>query len=242
MTWIFKLALLLVAFLYATVGHGGASGYLAVFALAGLSPPELRASALLLNLFVSALSFLAYRSERYFNGRIFFTLMASSVPAAYIGAWFQLPAAIYQWILGAFLLFAFLKVSGVLGHEEKASVPMPMWAGLITGALIGFFSGLIGIGGGIILSPLLIIFSWADMKTTAGISAAFIFVNSAAGLAGLWQSGHLALNPELPVWIVLVVIGGLAGSLMGSRMLSEKQVRLALSVVLLMASVKLLIL
>ncbi len=242
MTLLFKPALLLVAFLYATVGHGGASGYLAVFALAGLPPGELRASALILNLFVSALSFIAYRSRRHFNTRIFLILMLSSVPAAYVGGLLHLPGELYRIILGAFLLFAFLKVSGLAGTKAKRPARMPVWAGILTGLLIGFFSGLIGIGGGIILSPLLIIFAWADMKTTAGISAAFIFVNSAAGLAGLFHSGQLHLGHELPVWIALVLAGGLAGSLLGSRVMSEKSVRRALALVLAMASFKLLFL
>lgn len=242
MTLLLKLALLLVAFLYATVGHGGASGYLAVFALAGLPPDELRASALILNLFVSALSFISYRSRRHFNTRIFLILMLSSAPAAYAGGLFHLPGQVYKIILGAFLLFAFLKVSGLAGTKEKAPARMPVWAGILMGLLIGFFSGLIGIGGGIILSPLLIIFAWADMKTTAGISAAFIFVNSAAGLAGLFRSGQLHLAHEFPVWIGLVLVGGLAGSLLGSRVMSEKSVRRALALVLAMASFKLLFL
>ncbi len=242
MTLLFKLALLLVAFLYATVGHGGASGYLAVFALAGLPPGELRASALILNLFVSALSFISYRSRRHFDTRIFLILMFSSAPAAYLGGLFHLPGQLYKIILGAFLLFAFLKVSGLLGIRKKEMARMPVWAGIGMGLLIGFFSGLIGIGGGIILSPLLIIFAWADMKTTAGISAAFIFVNSAAALAGLFHSGQLQLDHELPVWIGLVLAGGLAGSLLGSRVLSEKSVRRALALVLALASFKLLFL
>lgn len=242
MTLLFKLALLLVAFLYATVGHGGASGYLAVFALASLPPGELRASALILNLFVSALSFISYRSRSHFDHRIFTILILSSVPAAYAGGLFHLPGQLYKFILGTFLLFAFLKVSGLLASRPKEISRMPVWAGILMGLLIGFFSGLIGIGGGIILSPLLILFAWADMKTTAGISAAFIFINSAAGLAGLFHSGQMQLDPELPVWIGLVLVGGLAGSILGSRVLSEKGVRKVLALVLALASFKLLFL
>ena len=243
MSWIFQLALMVAAVLYATVGHGGASSYLAIFALSGeVSPQEMRASALVLNLIVSAISFIGFRTKNHFDRRTFGLLIITSIPAAFLGGLVQLPGNIYQIILGIFLLIAALKITGIFGRKKANEKEMSLYGGLITGAILGFISGVIGIGGGIILSPLLLLFGWALMKTTAGVSAAFIFVNSAAGLAGLFTSNQLFLHPELPWWALFVLTGGVVGSYTGSRYLSGRQVQWILAAVLLTASVKLLLL
>ncbi len=242
MSWIFQLLLLLAAMLYATVGHGGASSYLAIFALSGdISPTEMRASALALNLVVSAISFIGYRMRKHFDRRTFVLLIITSAPAAFLGGMVRLPGDVYQIILGIFLLIAALRITGIFGNKETPIKEIPLLGGLISGAILGFIAGVIGIGGGIILSPLLLILKWAPVKTTAGVSAAFIFVNSAAGLTGLFYSNQLQLHPQLPWWILLVLIGGIAGSITGSRLLSTRQVQWILAAVLVTASVKLLL-
>jgi len=242
MSLIFKVALIFVAFLYASVGHGGASGYLAVFALSGdVVPEEMRSSALVLNLFVSAMSFYGFVKYKHFNLKIFLPLILTSIPAAYLGGLMKISGSFYKIVLAIFLLFSILKVTGLIGKKETEPREMPMFLGLITGAMLGFISGLIGIGGGIILSPIILIFGWAKMKTTAGISAAFIFVNSVAGLLGQWQSEQLHVHPEIHWWILLVIAGGVLGSFSGSKLLSEKYVRWSLALVLLIAAGKLLL-
>lgn len=242
MSLIFKIALIFVAFLYASVGHGGASGYLAVFALSGdVLPEEMRSSALVLNLFVSAMSFYGFAKYKHFNLKIFLPLILTSIPAAYVGGLMKISGSYYKIILGIFLLFSVLKVTGIIGKKEAEPREMPLYLGLITGALLGLVSGLIGIGGGIILSPIILIFGWAKMKTTAGISAAFIFVNSVAGLIGQWHSDQLHVHSEIHWWILLVIAGGILGSFSGSKLLSEKFVRYSLALVLLIAAGKLLL-
>jgi len=242
MSLIFKIALIFIAFLYASVGHGGASGYLAVFALSGeVIPEEMRTSALVLNLFVSAMSFYGFARYKHFDSKIFLPLIVTSVPAAYLGGLMQISGSVYKLLLAVFLLFSVLKITGIIGKKESEDRKMPLHLGLIFGAILGFLSGLIGIGGGIILSPLILLFGWAKMKTTAGISAAFIFVNSIAGLFGQWHSNQLHVHAEIHWWILLVIGGGLLGSFSGSRWLSEKQVRWSLALVLLIAAGKLLV-
>jgi len=242
MSLIFKVALIFVAFLYASVGHGGASGYLAVFALSGdVLPEEMRSSALVLNLFVSAMSFYGFARFKHFNLKIFLPLILTSIPAAYLGGLMKISGSFYKIVLAIFLLFSILKVTGLIGKKETEPREMPVFLGLITGAMLGFISGLIGIGGGIILSPIILIFGWAKMKTTAGISAAFIFVNSVAGLIGQWHSDQLYVHPEIHWWIMLVIAGGVLGSFSGSKLLSEKYVRWSLALVLLIAAGKLLL-
>lgn len=243
MAWFFNLALIVAAILYATVGHGGASSYLAIFALSGdVTPQEMRASALVLNLCVSMMAFLNYQSRRFFDRRTFGILIITSVPAAFLGGLLSIPAESYKMLLGGFLLLVVLRMFGLFGKSEIPPRRMALPAGLICGALLGFISGIIGIGGGIMLSPLLLLLGWAPMKTTAGVSAAFIFVNSAAGLAGLYSSDQLHLHADIPWWILFVLIGGLTGSLVGSRYLSGRQVRWILATVLVVASAKLLLL
>lgn len=242
MSWLFQLLLFLAALLYATVGHGGASSYLAIFALSGsVSPQEMRASALILNLFVSLLAFLGYRQQKHFDFRTFGLLIITSVPAAFLGGLLRIPAGLYESVLGVLLLLVVLRLTGIIGKERPQLKTMPLAGGLLAGAALGFVSGVIGIGGGIILSPLILLMGWAPVKTTAGVSAAFIFVNSAAGLSGLFISDQLIIHEYIPWWIGYVIIGGLIGSILGSRMFSPIVVRYTLAIVLAIAGFKLLV-
>jgi len=240
MGWFFNILIFLAALLYATVGHGGASSYLAIFALSGrVSPEEMRASALVLNLFVSLLSFIGYRRKNHFNVRTFGLLIITSVPAAFLGGMLSIPGDLYKTILGVLLLLIVLRLTGMIGKDKPNLRTMPLAGGLVAGALLGFVSGVIGIGGGIILSPLILLLGWAPIKTTAGVSAAFIFVNSVAGLSGLFYSNQLHLHADIPWWIAIVVVGGFTGSLLGSRLFSPEYVKHALALVLTVAGVKL---
>lgn len=227
-----------VAFAYAMVGHGGASGYLALMALAGISVAVMRPSALVLNLFVSAISFTQYARSGHFRWRSFWPFALLSIPAAWLGAQVVLDPLVYKRILAVCLLFAVARMFGLLGKGSEQIRPVPLVLAAIIGAVLGFVSGMIGIGGGVLLSPVLLLFNWADVKTTAATSALFIFVNSAAGLAGAMGNGETP-GPHMLPWIGAAVIGGLLGGWIGAIKLDNLRLKQALGVVLLLASVKL---
>lgn len=230
-----------MAFLYASVGHGGASGYHAVMALFAVEAILMKSTALTLNIFVAGISFYHYWKAGFFRWKVFFPFAISSIPLAYLGGTIEIPEEIYKGILGLFLVFAVLKMLGLLGKEKAGQRKLPFALGLLFGAGLGFISGLIGIGGGIILSPLLLLFRWAKMKEAAAISALFILVNSSSGLLGIVASGNYTPVNHIRWWIFIAVIGGFIGSYMGSKKMTNKGVRYLLAAVLSLASVKLLI-
>ncbi len=233
----FILAMCLVAFLYSSVGHGGASGYLALMALFGIDAAVMKPSALILNLFVSSIAFISYYRAGYFRLRLLLPFAVTSIPAAFIGATLEIPPELYKKILGVALFIAALRILVRPGDEQerkKVSIPLA----LLAGAGIGFFSGMVGIGGGIILSPILLITRWGGMKETAAASAAFIFLNSLAGLSGHIAAG-MEVYPKIFLWIVVVIIGGTLGSWSGGFRLTAKQLRYLITGVLLIASMKL---
>ncbi|NQY06385.1 MAG: sulfite exporter TauE/SafE family protein [Flavobacteriaceae bacterium] len=235
----FLILLPIVAFFYASVGHGGASGYLALMAMFSSPIAVMKPTALILNLFVSGVAFYHYYKRRHFDKKLFLSFAISSIPLAYLGGRISVDPKIYKITLGVLLIFAVVKMLGLLGDNETKEVKKFNWSfALIIGAIIGFFSGLIGIGGGIILSPIILLLHWGKMKVAAAVSALFIWVNSLSGLLG-----QLSTNLELDfqvVWlIVLVLIGGFAGAYFGSQKLNNKKLRLVLALVLLMASIKL---
>lgn len=242
MTFDFLLILCLISALYASVGHGGASGYLALMAIYAFAPEEMKPTALMLNLIVAGVAFLQFYRKGHFNTRVFMLLAVASIPAAFIGGFIQLDPFFYKRVLGLLLILVVLRMAGILGIVENKSQRVPK-AGLalIIGGVIGILSGMIGIGGGIILSPLIILLGWASVKETAGISALFIWVNSLSGLSGHMVSGS-ALSWDLLPAIGMVLIGGLIGGYVGSFQYGNKTLKIALSLVLAMASVKLIIL
>lgn len=228
-----------MAFLYASVGHGGASGYHAVMALFAVSTVLMKSTALTLNIFVAGISFYHYAKAGYFKRRLFFPFAIGSIPMAYWGGTILIEEQIYKGILAIFLVFAVLKMLGVVGKEKRGTRPLPVLLGVFYGALLGFVSGLIGIGGGIILSPVLLLFRWAKMKEAAAVSALFIFVNSISGLIGLLSTGAYQTVPQLYYWIVIAVVGGFAGAYMGAQRMTHRGIRYLLALVLSLASLKL---
>jgi uncharacterized membrane protein YfcA len=230
--------LAMIAFLYASVGHGGASGYLAVMSLLGYSQDVMRPSALLMNLFVSAVSFAQFARAGHFRWNLFWPFAITSVPMAYLGAQITLDPLLYKRVLAVCLLFAVARLLGLFGTEpvERRTLPI-VWA-LLIGAVLGLVSGVIGIGGGILLSPLMLVFRWADARQTAAVSALFIFVNSVSGLVSALQDGQ-TLNGEMLGWTAAALAGGILGGYVGSRRLNEPRLRQVLGVVLLFAAVKL---
>jgi len=236
---IFYILLFMVAFLYSSVGHGGASGYLALMAFFSFSPEMMRPTALILNLFVSLTAFIQYYRNGHFRWKLFWPFAIASIPAAFVGGLIIMDAAWYKKILGMLLLFPVVRLGGIKFNSENTDKEQTLFASLLIGAIIGLFSGMIGIGGGIILSPAILLLHWANMKQTAAVSALFIFVNSLAGLAGIFTTGF-EYKPEIVWMIVIAFSGGLAGSYLGAKKLNHLFLKRLLAVVLLMASVKLL--
>lgn len=237
-TALFLILLATVAFAYASVGHGGASGYLALGAVMGIAGSEMKPVALILNIIVSAVAFFQYYRAGYFQWKLFWPFAITSVPASFIGALFTPDDNIYKKILGVLLLLGVLRILGLFGKgKEFTKQPSVYWP-LLAGALIGFLSGLIGIGGGIILTPLILILGWAGLKETAAVSALFILVNSVSGMIGLATKG-ISLDPVIWIWIVIAAVAGLAGSWVGSRKIGGLALKSILAITLTIACLKL---
>ncbi|MFI1773342.1 sulfite exporter TauE/SafE family protein [Thalassobellus citreus] len=236
--YLFLFILPIVSFLYSSVGHGGASGYLALMALFSFAPETMKPTALLLNLFVAGISFYYYYKEGYFNKKLFLVFAIASVPFAFLGGTIEIDASIYKKILAVLLVFAILKMLNVFGKEKDSIKDIKLWQGLIVGAIIGFFSGLIGIGGGIILTPVILLFHWGKMKEAAAVSALFIWVNSASGLIGQLSSG-VVLEKESFLLVAIALIGGFFGGYYGSKKINNKKLRYILAFVLTIACFKL---
>lgn len=233
--------ILVAALLYSSVGHGGASGYLAAMALFGLAPAVMRPTALVLNLLVAAIGTIQFARAGHFSWRLFWPFAAGSIPTAFVGGAITLPPGVYKQLLGGVLLVAafrlFLSPKTAAGEDIRR---IPIALAVLIGCTIGLLSGLTGVGGGIFLSPLLLVFRWATPKTTAAISAAFIWVNSAAGLLGRLATVHSIPSVAL-IWAVAAAAGGLAGAHYGSRRLAGLTLRRLLAVVLVVAGGKLLL-
>lgn len=237
------LAIFAVAIMYSSVGHGGASGYLAVMAFMGVMPEVTRPTALVLNLFVASISLYQFWRSGYFSWRIFWPFAVASIPMAFVGGMIHLPTQIYKIVLGVVLALAALRLAWKLSTTGEIKDP-PLWAALLIGAIIGLLSGLVGVGGGIFLTPVLLLANWSETKTAAGVSAAFILVNSVAGIFGNLTS-NVDTWGSLPagvwLWIAAAVIGGLIGSTLGAKRFNSLTLRRVLAIVLLFAAVKLII-
>ena len=231
--------LFFAALLYASVGHAGASGYLAAMAIAGVTPEVMRPTALVLNLLVGPIAFTRFSRAGHFSWDLFWPFALGSIPFAFVGGGLTLPGQWHRVLVGVVLFAAAARL--MLERTMASPNPVrrvPLVPAVVAGALIGVLSGLTGTGGGIFLSPLLLFTGWAETRQTGGVSAAFIMVNSLAALAG-----NLAvlrgIPPTLPLWALVVVAGGLLGSELGSRRVATQTFRRLLGVVLMIAAVKL---
>lgn len=238
---IFFVLVFLMAVLYSSVGHGGASGYLALMAIFSFSPEFMRPSALILNIFVSSIAFFSYYKNSHFRLNLLLPFIITSIPLAFLGGSITVNPKIYKIILGIFLLIAISRMVYRPKNQKDEIKPINKFLAYGIGIILGFFSGLIGIGGGIILSPIIILLKWGTIKETAAVSAAFILLNSMSGLVGQLSQG-IQLAPEIGYMLTSAILGGLIGSYFGSFKITDRVLKYALSVVLMFASVKLLLL
>lgn len=237
-TWGLAVAILGIAILYSTVGHGGASGYLAVMALFGVAPLVMRPTALTLNIVVSLLAVVYFARAGYFSWRLFLPFAVASIPAAAVGGALALEDPVYRWLVGAVLMVAAYQLARTAATAPEPGVKPPLvGVALPVGGALGLLAGLTGVGGGIFLSPLLLAVGWAGAKETAAVSAAFILVNSTAGLAA-----RAIVEGGLPegLWplVVAAAVGGTIGSRLGSGRFRGPTIRRLLAVVLLVAGMK----
>lgn len=235
---LFYSLLFAVAFLYASVGHGGASGYLALGAIFELGKEVIRPTALLLNLFVSLTSFIQFYRGKHFIFKIFLPLAIASVPMAFLGGRISIDTGTYKTMLGILLLIPIIRFLFFPNIPVTNIKKNNIGLSLIIGGAIGLTSGVIGIGGGILLSPLLLLLKWTDQKQTAAISALFIFVNSFAGLLGQWTKG-IEFNTNMIGYTVVAFTGGICGAYFGAMKFNQNVLRILLAMVLILASYKL---
>ena len=242
---VLSVVILTVTVLYSSVGQGGGSGYLAAMALFGVAPEVMKPMALALNVAVTTLTTTRYAQAGHFSWRFFWPFMVSSVPLAFLGGAVQLHGSFYGPIVGLLLCFAAYRLLHRRSHDMKTAEPVRMALAMLSGAAIGFVSGLTGIGGGIFLSPLLLIMGWAEPRRSAATSSAFILVNSLAGILG-----YFATTPWLPqaisvqtftVWACAAIVGGLIGAELGSRHLTNLTLQRLLASLLVIAGIKLML-
>lgn len=243
-TFVIATLIFLVAVLYSTVGHAGASGYLAAMALFGLAPAVMKPTALTLNIVVATVGTIRFLRAGFFSWRTFWPFALASIPAAFVGGWLTLPAVVYKAIVGIVLIYSAVRIffSAKAADDQPTRKP-PIGIALLFGAMIGLLSGLTGVGGGIFLSPLLLLMHWAKTRETSAVSVTFILVNSVAGLLGHGWVAHMAAMSQLPrialVWGPAALVGGFIGTELGTRRLPIAGIRRWLSVVLVVAGVKL---
>lgn len=233
--------ILVAALLYSSVGHGGASGYLAAMALIGLSPAVMKPTALTLNILVALIATVKFYRVGAFSWKLFWPFAVASMPLAYLGGSLTLPGHFYKPLVGVILLYAAWRSFHTAHQPRQIEIARPpILLLLLAGAALGFLSGLTGVGGGIFLSPLLLFFRWAEVRVISGIAAAFILVNSIAGLAGVITSAP-TLPSALPYWAMAAVVGAFVGTEYGSKRLGNPAIQKLLAVVLAIAGVKMIL-
>jgi len=231
-----SLAIFIIAFLYSSVGHAGASGYIAVMTLFSLSPSVIKPAALVLNILVASLTTWQFWKAGYFSWKLFLPFALTSVPFAFIGGYINVPTHVFKILIGIVLLYSAVRFLFETKNDTESHEPSKPIA-LSVGAGLGFLSGLTGVGGGIFLTPVLVFMSWARTKTASAVSAMFILVNSLSGLLGNISSTKQLPAIALP-FALSALIGGSIGSYFGSTKFSPVLIKKILSVVLLIAGIK----
>jgi uncharacterized protein len=233
------LGMALGAALFTSVGHGGASAYIALMALFGLAPVVIRPTALALNVLVTSFSSLRYYQAGLFNWRTLWPVLLGAIPMAFIGGGIQLPGNFYKPLVGVVLLIAAIRL--LMPQELKSTLTprdIPIGWGIVCGLAIGFLAGLTGTGGGIFLSPILLFMGWSETRTASGVTSVFILCNSLAGLAGNYASLG-ALPSQLWLFVPAVLAGAFIGTRLGISTLAKRGILRALGVVLVIAGLKL---
>lgn len=230
--------LFLASLLYSSVGHGGASAYIAILALFNFTPEVIKPLGLLLNIIVSLIAFIHYYRKGHFSFKLFYPFAIASFPASFLGALVPLDNSIYKVVLGVCLFFPILRLLDLLKEENEEITPVKKRYAFLAGFIIGMLSGMLGIGGGILLGPVILFFHWAHMKQTAAVSALFIFVNSISGLLGFVMKGG-NIHTDVSWTFTIVLIGALIGGYLGGTKFNKKVLRYILAIVLSVASAKL---
>jgi len=226
------------ALLYASVGHAGASGYLAIMALFAMAPEQMKPTALAINILVAVIATIKFYQAGHFSWSIFLPFVVTSIPFSFIGGYIVLPGHLYKPIVGCVLLYAAYRLFRISQNNGDVEVqPIPLGVALLLGAGIGLLSGLTGVGGGIFLTPLLLFMHWAEPQTASGVSAPFILANSMAGLLGNFSSLG-SLPNGIWVWGIAAALGGYIGSAYGSRQVNSVVMKRLLALVLLIAGLK----
>lgn len=238
---ILALSLFSVGFLYASVGHGGASGYLAVLSIFAIPVLEFKSMILILNMLVAGMGFIQFYRAGYFKWNLCWPFLLTSVPFAFLGSKFPISNDYYHLLLGLALLFPVIRLLGIGPQEKKENKNVNLPVALISGVILGFLSGLLNIGGGIFLSPIIILLAWANAKEAAAVSTIFIVLNSLSGLLGNFSAVYI-VNESVYLWFIAALAGGWTGAYFGSHKLAVPTVRYLLTAVLAIASFKLLFL
>jgi uncharacterized membrane protein YfcA len=233
--------LMIIGFLYASVGHGGASGYIAVLSLFNIPAATYKPVVLVLNIVIAGLAFIHFYRAGHFRWKLCWPFLLTSIPFAFLGSQVAVHDKFYNILLGAALVLPVIRLLGFTPSEKKDKKRMPLASALLIGAFIGFLAGLLNIGGGIFLTPVLILFAWSNAKEAAAISALFIVCNSMAGLLGNAQAG-INFAAESYTWLAGAVTGGLAGAYFGSMKFRQLTLQHILAGVLCIACIKLLFL
>jgi uncharacterized membrane protein YfcA len=233
-----SVAVFAAAFLFAIAGHTGASAYLAIFGLLGMTPDEIKPVVLFLNILVGSVAVYKFSRAGHFSWRLIWPFILTSIPCAFLGGLITLPTPAYRILVGVVLVYASFRMLFNVPAKSRTQPDFPsVWFSMLLGAGIGFTAGLIGMGGGILLSPILVLTNWAGPQLTAGTIAVFVLVNSISGLLGHW-SVSMHLPPQLPIWGGVALVGGWIGAEIGSRRLSANFLRRMLGLILLVSGLR----